>query len=337
MKKRAMFISAAVIMVSAAGMTACAGAGNEPEQAVVVSDDAEQTVMLSDESELPKQEPDEPEEPSEQAPETETEELAAEPDTELQEATEPKKEIAWDPAWEYADYSKIHDDTVMLYRSEAAERKDFVVAVNAGHGTSGGAQVKTLCHPDGSAKVVSGSTSAGATEATAVSGGMTFTDGTSEASANLSLAILTKDELLAAGYDVLMIRESDDAQLDNIARTVFANQYADCHIALHYDSTETDKGAFYIGVPDADSYRSMEPVASHWQEHEALGQALISGMRENDIPVYGEGRMAIDLTQTSYSTIPSIDLEVGDRTSDHSESTQREIAKSIVRGVDSFR
>ena len=57
-------------------------------------------------------------------------------------------------------------------------------------------------------------------------------------------------QLLKEGYNVLMVRESDDAQLDNIARTVFANNNADYHIALHYDSTSSNKGAFYISVPN---------------------------------------------------------------------------------------
>lgn len=42
--------------------------------------------------------------------------------------------------------------------------------MNAGHGTSGGASVKTQCHPDGSPKTTGGSTAQGATYATAVSG-----------------------------------------------------------------------------------------------------------------------------------------------------------------------
>ena len=43
-----------------------------------------------------------------------------------------------------------------------------------------------------------------------------------------------KEKLLAAGYDVLMIRDGSDVQLDNVARTVMANNKADCHIALHW-------------------------------------------------------------------------------------------------------
>lgn len=64
----------------------------------------------------------------------------------------------------------------------------------------------------------------------------------------------------------LMVRQRlpEEAQLDNIARTVFANNNADYHIALHYDSSTTDKGAFYISVPDVASYRRMYPVSENW-------------------------------------------------------------------------
>ncbi|MBQ7598687.1 MAG: N-acetylmuramoyl-L-alanine amidase [Clostridia bacterium] len=244
--------------------------------------------------------------------------------------------LVFQPSWEYASFSAIHTDSVKLYHSKATPRKNKTVCVNAGHGTKGGDQQFTLCHPDGSAKVTGGSTAAGATQATAVSGGTTFLDGTPEAEATLSLALLVKEKLLAAGYDVLMIREDDDAQLDNIARTVFANNCADCHIALHYDSSTTDKGLFYCGVPNVASYRNMEPVKSHFEAHTALGEALLQGARAESIKIYSSGRVNIDLTQTSYSTVPSVDLEVGDRASDHGATQQGKIADGIVRGVNAF-
>ncbi len=51
-------------------------------------------------------------------------------------------------------------------------------------------------------------TSAGATQATAVSAGMTFADGTPEPKVTLALALVLRDKLLAAGYDVVMILAS---------------------------------------------------------------------------------------------------------------------------------
>lgn len=245
-------------------------------------------------------------------------------------------EIGLSSSWKYAEFSKINSGKAIFYRSTASARKNKTVCVNAGHGTSGGSSVKTQCHPDGSAKVTGGSTSAGETMATAVSSGMTFSDGTAEAKVTLAMAKILKEKLLAQGYDVLMIRESDDVQLDNIARTVLANNKADCHIALHWDSSTTDKGAFYMSVPNVASYRAMEPVASHWQEHNRLGEALVSGLKSAGVKIFSGGSMEMDLTQTSYSTVPSVDIELGDKASDHSDATLRTLADGLVSGVDAF-
>ncbi len=253
-----------------------------------------------------------------------------------QTAAQSAGEVGMNMDWKYASLSKINSGKAILYRSENANRKNKVVCVNAGHGTSGGSSVKTQCHPDGTPKVTSGTTSAGATTAVAVSGGMTFADGTPEAKVTLAMAKVLKDKLLARGYDVLMIREGDDVQLDNVARTVMANNLADCHIALHWDSTKKDKGAFYMSVPNVASYRAMEPVASHWQQHNALGESLVAGLKGAGVKIFSGGSMEMDLTQTSYSTIPSIDIELGDGASDHSAATLDKLGTGLVDGVDRY-
>lgn len=243
--------------------------------------------------------------------------------------------ISMDDTWQYADHSAIHTGAAVLYRA-AENRKDIIIGVNAGHGTSGGSSVKTLCHPDGSAKTTGGSTGAGATRAAAVSGGMTFQDGTPEKSVTLRMAQIFRDRLLAAGYDVLMLRDGDDVQLDNVARTVICNNVADCHIALHWDGDglSYDKGCFYISVPDA--LKGMEPVASHWQQHDALGAALIAGLQNQGAAIYKNGQMSIDLTQTSYSTIPSVDMELGNACSDHSDEALSRLADGLIEGVNGY-
>ena len=245
------------------------------------------------------------------------------------------QEISFDPSWQYADFSAINSGTATIYLADS-DRKDIVVGVNAGHGTSGGASVKTQCHPDGSPKTTGGSTAQGATYATAVSGGMTFNDGTAESTVTLQMAQILKDKLLAQGYDVLMVRNSDDVQLDNVARTVLCNNVADCHISLHGDGDGLgyDKGCFYISVPDG--LKSMEPVASHWQEHNALGVSLVEGLRTEGMTIYQNGSMNIDLTQTSYSTIPSVDMELGNASSDHSDSTLNSLADGLTAGVNAY-
>ena len=248
------------------------------------------------------------------------------------------QQITLDSTWEYADHSKINTGAAVLYlASEESGRKGIVIGVNAGHGTAGGAKVKTLCHPDGSAKVTGGSTAAGAMEAAAVSGGMTFQDGTPEREVTLRMAQILRDKLLSSGYDVLMLRDSEDVQLDNVARTVICNNVADCHIALHWDSGDSknyDKGCFYISVPEA--LKNMEPVASHWQQHDTLGTDLVEGLREQGATIYGKGHMGIDLTQTSYSASPSVDMELGNAYSDHSDVILEQLATGLLTGINTY-
>lgn len=244
--------------------------------------------------------------------------------------------IEWSNSWEYGEASVIHTGHGVLYRTRSNSSTVKTVCINAGHGTQGGESVRTKCHPDGSPKVTGGTTSSGSIYATAVSSGTTLGDGTPEAEANLKLALMLKEQLLSAGFNVLMLRETSDVQLDNIARTVMANNNADCHIAIHYDSTNTDKGAFCITVPESAEYRAMVPVRDHWREHERLADCLLSGLNSNGIGLMVRGKMEIDLTQISYSTIPSVDLEVGDKASDRSRQQLERLARGITDGIKKF-
>ena len=243
--------------------------------------------------------------------------------------------IGLNSSWQFAEYSAIHTGEAVMYTA-AANRKNKVIGVNAGHGTKGGESVKTFCHPDGTPKLTGGSTRAGAVKATAVSSGMTFNDGTPERIVTLQMAQILKEKLLAEGYDVLMIRDGEDVQLDNIARSVIANNTADCHIALHWDGDglSYDKGVYYMSVPDG--LKSMEPVKSCWQAHEALGNALIGGLKAKGLKVWGSNPLDTDLTQTSYSTVPSVDIELGNQRSDHSAERLALEADGLVLGINAF-
>ncbi len=242
------------------------------------------------------------------------------------------EDVLFDPSWEYAEYTAISSGDAKLFRA-SDDRKNVVIGVNAGHGTKGGESVKTYCHPDRSPKVTGGTTAAGSIKAVAVSGGMTFADGTREAAVTLRMAELLKDELLDEGFDVLMVRDEEDEQFDNIARTIMCNNVADCMISLHWDGDglSYDKGCFYISVPE--KLKNMEPVASYWQEHDRLGQEIIDALSENGYKISGNGHMAIDLTQMSYSTVPSVDIELGNAASAHDDATLSGMASAMVRGI----
>ncbi|MBO4396646.1 MAG: C40 family peptidase, partial [Eubacterium sp.] len=256
----------------------------------------------------------------------------------VKDRTYTSEQIAYDPSWQYAECAKITSGIATLYHVTAKDANHKIICINAGHGTLGGTDVKVPCHPDGSPKIVSGSTQAGATEATAVSTGMTFLDGTPEYVATLKAAMATKAVLLENGYDVLMIRESEDVQLDNIARTLIANNKADCHIAIHYDANVTtrDAGVFFCSIPDDERYKNMEPVKTWWQEHMKLGNACVDGLVEAGLTRKGTGLLDMDLTQTSFSMVPSVDLEVGNQVSLLTDERLSMVANGIRFGLDDY-
>lgn len=243
--------------------------------------------------------------------------------------------VTLNPNWEYANFSKINSGAAVFYAA-TENRKGITVGVNAGHGTNGGGSVKTYCHPDMTPKVTGGTTAAGSIEATAVSGGMSFNNGEKEAAVNLKLARFLRDELLRRGYDVLMIRDGDDVQLDNVARTVICNNMAACHIAIHFDgdSTGSDKGCFFISVPDG--IKSMAPVDRTWQMSEELGSRIVTALSNHGHKLHNGGSMDIDLTQTSFSSIPSVDVEYGNQCTDTSDTNLMDLAGATADGIDEF-
>ncbi|MCR4821685.1 MAG: SH3 domain-containing protein [Treponema sp.] len=248
----------------------------------------------------------------------------------------PGNEVKINEKWQFADFSKIKTGTSYLYKSSEKNRKNITVAVNAGHGAKGGHLVKTYSHPDKSPKLTGGTNAQGAVESMAISGGMTFNDGKSESEVNLRTARLFKDKLLSAGYDVLMIRDSMDTQLDNVARTVMANNNARIHIAIHYDGDgqKIDKGVFYCSIPEG--LKKLSTVKKHWKESERLGQCLVKALSDREFSVYNEGKMEIDLTQTSYSTIPTVDIELGNQWTDTKTSELDKRAQALLEGVELF-
>lgn len=81
----------------------------------------------------------------------------------------------------------------------------------------------------------------------------------------------------------------------------------------------------------------MVPVRDNWQKHELLGQYIIDSLKNQKIKIYNGGKYAMDLIQTSYSTIPSIDLEVGDKATVRSEEFCNNVANGIVLGLNKLK
>ena len=101
---------------------------------------------------------------------------------------------------------------------------------------------------------------------------------------------------------------------------------------------------YHCHIPPQEIYedRRYNNIAEVWLGGKAADGTYFGdhykwrGMRSNGVKIYSSGNIPMDLTQTSYSTVPSIDIEVGDRGSDYSTATLNKLASGIVDGVKNY-
>ena len=250
------------------------------------------------------------------------------------------KKVYLNKDYQFATFSVINSGYATLYmvnKKVVPNYKGKVVAVNAGHGVNGGTRKKTFSHPDFTPKVSGGSTKEGAIYSYAISDGMVFLNGIQESVVNLLVATKLRDKLINEGYTVLMMREDEKSRLDNIARIVIANEYADCHLSIHFDSTAGDKGIFYVKPINNKKFLEMEPLKSNYDNIVKFGNCLIEAFREKNEKIWrNEGILPGDLTQIAFSTNASVDIELGDRASVVDEARADVLADGLLLGIQKF-
>ena len=62
----------------------------------------------------------------------------------------------------------------------------------------------------------------------------------------------------------------------------------------------------------------------------------ISRLKGVGAKIYSGGKIDMDLTQTSYSMVPSVDIELGDKGSDHSAASLDKLGNGLADGVELF-
>ena len=247
----------------------------------------------------------------------------------------PTQNIYLDDTWTFADFSEIHSGCVVLYKA-VKNPKNLVVAVNAGHGTTGGSTKYTYSHPDKSPVIVGGTNEQNQIKSVAVSNGIELLCGLSEAQVNYRVAVVLRKYLLEAGYDVLMLRDGDDVQLDNVARTVISNNVADIHISIHFnsDSFDYDKGCFCCSPPK--ELRSLGNVNLHYNDSERLSDCILTGLKDQNVQIYKYEKILMDLTQTAYSFIPTVDVELGNQCTRPTTAKIEQYARGLLEGIQKF-
>lgn len=156
---------------------------------------------------------------------------------------------------------------------------------------------------------------------------------------NLSIAKAAKKELEKRGYEVIMLRTTNNCPLSNQQRTKKANKSgADIHICIHCNSAGSSASGPLVCVPASSRYVGN----SIYKKSCRLGSCLLSSVAKA-VKKKSHGTIRSNYyTTINWAKIPTMILECGFMSNPgedrqlNSASYQKKLAKGIANGVDKY-
>ncbi len=203
----------------------------------------------------------------------------------------------------------------------------IVVAINAAHQQKGNSEKEPV---GPGAKETKVKVSYGATG---------VASGKPEYELTLAISLKLKDELIKRGYEVYMIRETNDVNIADSKRADMANQNADIVLHIHGNATESEatKGVMAFCVSPDNKY-----CADLSEESVRLAKAVTGGISAETGSKNWGSILNDNLIALNYSKIPAAHVEVGYMTNNeedkklHTEDYQNQITVGIADGLDIF-